>query len=48
MPVGIKDLIETYDMPTEFGSDLFRGHQPTIDAACGRSASAARSWLARR
>src|SRR6185503_3095046 len=23
MPVGIKDLIETHDMPTEFGSELF-------------------------
>ena len=34
MPVGIKDLIETYDMPTEFGSELFRGHQPITDAAC--------------
>ena len=34
MPVGIKDLIETADMPTEFGSDLFRGNQPIRDAAC--------------
>src|SRR5215831_21288803 len=34
MPVGIKDLIETYDMPTEYGSELFRGHQPITDAAC--------------
>jgi Asp-tRNA(Asn)/Glu-tRNA(Gln) amidotransferase A subunit family amidase len=34
MPVGIKDLIETYDMPTEFGSELFRGHRPMTDAAC--------------
>lgn len=33
MPVGIKDLIETYDMPTEFGSELFRGYQPMTDAA---------------
>jgi Asp-tRNA(Asn)/Glu-tRNA(Gln) amidotransferase A subunit family amidase len=33
MPVGIKDLIETADMPTEFGSDLFRGYQPIRDAA---------------
>jgi Asp-tRNA(Asn)/Glu-tRNA(Gln) amidotransferase A subunit family amidase len=37
MPVGIKDLIETYDMPTEFGSELFRDHQPTTDAACVRA-----------
>ncbi|MEC7490585.1 MAG: amidase [Pseudomonadota bacterium] len=33
MPVGIKDLIETVDMPTEFGSVLFKGHQPIRDAA---------------
>jgi Asp-tRNA(Asn)/Glu-tRNA(Gln) amidotransferase A subunit family amidase len=37
MPVGIKDLIETYDMPTEFGSELFKGHQPMTDAACVRA-----------
>ena len=36
-PIGIKDLIETYDMPTEFGSELFRGHQPLSDAACVHS-----------
>ncbi len=33
MPIGIKDLIETFDMPTEFGSELFEGHQPIRDAA---------------
>src|SRR5581483_7573396 len=37
MPVGIKDLIETHDMPTEFGSELFKGHQPMTDAACVRA-----------
>ena len=34
MPVGIKDLIETFDMPTEYGSELFRGNRPIRDAAC--------------
>jgi Asp-tRNA(Asn)/Glu-tRNA(Gln) amidotransferase A subunit family amidase len=33
LPVGIKDLMETRDMPTEYGSDLFRGHRPIRDAA---------------
>ena len=33
MPVGIKDLIETFDMPTEFGSTLYGGHRPLRDAA---------------
>lgn len=34
IPVGIKDLYETHDMPTEYGSDIFRGNQPIRDAAC--------------
>lgn len=33
LPVGIKDLIETADMPTEYGSTLFAGHRPKQDAA---------------
>ena len=34
IPVGIKDIIDTSDMPTENGSLLFPGRQPTVDAAC--------------
>jgi len=34
MPVGVKDIIETQDMPTEYGSDMFAGHQSKWDAAC--------------
>jgi Asp-tRNA(Asn)/Glu-tRNA(Gln) amidotransferase A subunit family amidase len=37
MPVGIKDLIETHDMPTAFGSELFKSHQPMTDAASVRA-----------
>jgi len=33
MPIGVKDLIETVDMPTEYGSVLFKGYQPLRDAA---------------
>ena len=33
LPIGIKDLIETADMPTEYGSTLFAGHRPKQDAA---------------
>jgi Asp-tRNA(Asn)/Glu-tRNA(Gln) amidotransferase A subunit family amidase len=33
MPVGIKDIIETADMPTEQGSPLFAGWQTGRDAA---------------
>jgi Asp-tRNA(Asn)/Glu-tRNA(Gln) amidotransferase A subunit family amidase len=34
MPVGIKDIIETVDMPTEMGSPLFAGWHSQKDAAC--------------
>ena len=33
MPVGIKDIIETFDMPTEQGSPLFAGWRTGRDAA---------------
>lgn len=34
VPVGLKDTIDTFDMPTEMGSPIFRGHRPRVDAAC--------------
>jgi Asp-tRNA(Asn)/Glu-tRNA(Gln) amidotransferase A subunit family amidase len=34
LPVGIKDIIDTADMPTQNGSPLFKGHQPIRDASC--------------
>jgi Asp-tRNA(Asn)/Glu-tRNA(Gln) amidotransferase A subunit family amidase len=34
MPIGIKDIIDVADMPTEMGSPLFAGWQPGKDAAC--------------
>ena len=34
MPVGLKDIIETGDMPTEHGSPIFKGNKPARDAAC--------------
>ena len=34
VPVGIKDLIDTYDMPTAYGSPIYAGHQSVGDAAC--------------
>ena len=33
VPVGIKDVIDVRGMPTEFGSEAFRGHYPEVDAA---------------
>lgn len=34
VPLGVKDIIDTADMPTEYGSPIYKGHQPTADAAC--------------
>ena len=34
LPVGIKDIIDTADMPTQNGSALFKGYQPEKDATC--------------
>jgi Asp-tRNA(Asn)/Glu-tRNA(Gln) amidotransferase A subunit family amidase len=34
VPIGIKDVIDTFDMPTEMGSPIYRGYRPTADAAC--------------
>ena len=34
LAVGIKDIIDTADMPTQNGSPLFKGHQPARDATC--------------
>ena len=31
--VGIKDVFDTYDMPTTYGSKIYQGHQPVSDAA---------------
>jgi Asp-tRNA(Asn)/Glu-tRNA(Gln) amidotransferase A subunit family amidase len=33
LTIGIKDVFDTYDMPTEGGSRAFAGHQPAQDAA---------------
>jgi amidase len=34
LPVGVKDLIDTVDLPTSYGTSLHRGHRPARDAAC--------------
>ena len=34
VPVGFKDIIDTADMPTEYGSAIYPGHRPTVDATC--------------
>jgi Asp-tRNA(Asn)/Glu-tRNA(Gln) amidotransferase A subunit family amidase len=34
VPVGIKDVIDTADLPTEYNSPIYRGYRPKWDAAC--------------
>jgi Asp-tRNA(Asn)/Glu-tRNA(Gln) amidotransferase A subunit family amidase len=34
VPIGIKDVLDTADLPTEMGSPVYRGHRATCDAAC--------------
>ena len=33
LPVGVKDVFDTWDLPTEYGSPIYAGHQPRVDAA---------------
>ena len=33
IPFGVKDNIDTHDMPTEHGTSIYEGEQPSRDAA---------------
>jgi Asp-tRNA(Asn)/Glu-tRNA(Gln) amidotransferase A subunit family amidase len=33
VPVGVKDIFDTHDMPTEYGSPIYAGYRPRADAA---------------
>jgi Asp-tRNA(Asn)/Glu-tRNA(Gln) amidotransferase A subunit family amidase len=33
LPVGVKDIFDTADLPTEYGSKIYAGHRPPWDAA---------------
>ena len=41
LPLGVKDLIDTADLPTAYGSPIYAGHRPRADAACVALARAA-------
>jgi amidase len=41
MPVGVKDIFDTAELPTEYGSPIYKGHRPAADAACVAAARAA-------
>src|SRR5580704_4689202 len=41
IPVGIKDIIETADMPTSHGSPIYRNNRTGVDAECVKRLRAA-------
>lgn len=34
VPVGVKDILDTAELPTEYGSPIYAGNRPRADAAC--------------
>jgi Asp-tRNA(Asn)/Glu-tRNA(Gln) amidotransferase A subunit family amidase len=34
IPIGLKDIFDTADMPTQHNSPIYTGHRPNQDAAC--------------
>ncbi len=34
VPFGVKDIIDTFNLPTEWGTPIHKGRQPERDAAC--------------
>ena len=45
LPVGVKDIIDTVDLPTENGTALHAGRMPGQDAAVVRRLRAAGGWM---
>jgi Asp-tRNA(Asn)/Glu-tRNA(Gln) amidotransferase A subunit family amidase len=41
IPIGVKDVIDTADLPSQYGSPAWAGHRPRADAACVAAARAA-------
>lgn len=46
LPIGIKDIIDTNDMPTAYGSRLYQGHRPSADATVVKRLRAAGAIIA--
>ena len=45
LPIAVKDLFNTFDMPTCYGSPIYGNHRPAADAACVALARAAAGAL---
>jgi Asp-tRNA(Asn)/Glu-tRNA(Gln) amidotransferase A subunit family amidase len=41
LPIAVKDLFDTCDMPSSYGSPIYANHRPAADAACVALARAA-------
>ena len=41
LPIGVKDVLDTADLVTEYNSPIWRGYRPVADAACVAWARAA-------
>ncbi|MEO8858268.1 MAG: amidase [Burkholderiaceae bacterium] len=41
VPIGVKDIMDTQDMPTTLGSPIYAGRRPAWDASCVAAARAA-------
>jgi Asp-tRNA(Asn)/Glu-tRNA(Gln) amidotransferase A subunit family amidase len=41
IPIGVKDVLDTADMPSEYGSPIWAGHRPRSDSAAVAAARAA-------
>ncbi len=41
VPIGVKDVLDTEDQPSQYGSLIWAGHRPKADAACVAWARAA-------
>ena len=48
LPVGIKDIFDTADFPTAYGSPIYAGHRPKADAAMVMMVRRARRHRARQ
>ena len=48
VPVGVKDVIETCDMPTAMGSPIYRDYQTKSDASCVAILRAAGALISRK
>src|SRR5437867_5841291 len=41
IPIGVKDVFDTFDMPSRYGSPIYANHRPASDAASVALARAA-------